>query len=342
MKCFRRSAGVRRVAARCAMGVAASLMIAPAMAQGWKPQKNVEIVSTAGAGGSADRGARVVQKYFQAMPGMPSVTVSNRTGGGGIVALTFMAQHPGDAHYLATMATNVLTNQIVGVTQLSYRDFTPINILVREYIVVSVLPDSPLASSKDVIARLRKDPGSMTFGFGTSPGNQNHVVIAMMARAAKVDPKLLKTVIFKSGSDAATAMLGGHVDALVGTPGTILPHIQGGRARAIGTSAPQRQQGPYAQTPTLREGGIDAVYYAWRGYLGPRGLTPQQVAYWEQAFAKVTEADEWKQDLQKNAWTEDFRGAAEARKHLDSEFELLKTILAELGVAGSRKPTEEK
>ena len=54
----------------------------------------------------------------------------------------------------------------------------------------------------------------------------------------------------------------------------------------------------------------------------------------------MTEADEWKQDLQKNAWTEDFRGAAEARKHLESEFELLRTILAELGVAGSRKSGE--
>jgi putative tricarboxylic transport membrane protein len=238
------------------------------------------------------------------------------------------------------MATNLLTNQIVGVTQLSYRDFTPLNILVREYVVVSVLPDSPLASAKDLLARLRKDPGSVAFGFGTSPGNQNHVVIAMIARAAKVDPKLVKSVIFKSGNEAATAMLGGHVDVLVGTPGTILPHIQGGRARALGTTAPQRQQGAYAQTPTLRENGIDATYYSWRGFLGPRGLTPPQIAYWEQAFAKVVEADEWKQDLQKNAWTEDFKNAADARKHLDSEFELLRTILAELGVAGSKKPGE--
>ena len=317
-----------------------ALVSAPAGAQAWKPQKNVEIVSTAGAGGSADRGARVVQKYLQAMPGMPSVTVSNRTAGGGVLAYTYIAQHPGDAHYLATMATNLLTNQIVGVTQLSYRDFTPLNILVREYIVVSVLPDSPLAGAKDLLARLRKDPASVSFGFGTSPGNQNHVVIAMIARAAKADPKAIKSVIFNSGAAAATAMLGGHVDVLVGTPGTILPHITAGKARALGISAPQRQQGPYAQTPTLRESGADAVYYAWRGFLGPRGLTAPQIAYWEQAFAKVTEAEEWKDDLRKNAWNEDFRGAAEARKHLDSEFELLKTILSELGVAGSKKPGE--
>lgn len=311
-----------------------ALALGPVHAQAWKPQKTVEIVSSAGAGGSADRGARVVQKYLQAMPGMPGVIVSNRTGGGGSLTYVYLSQHPGDPHYLGTMATNLLTNQIVGVSPLSYRDFTPLNILLREYVVVSVLPDSPLITSKDILARLRKDPASLSFGFGTSPGNQNHVVIAMIARAAKVDPKLIKSVIFKSGNEAATAMLGGHVDVLVGTPGTILPHLTGGKARALGVSAPQRQPGPYAQTPTLRENGIDAVYYAWRGFLGPRGLTQPQIAYWEQAFAKVTEADEWKQDLQKNAWTEDYRGAAEARKHLDSEFELLRTILAELGVAG--------
>lgn len=312
----------------------------PASAQGWKPQKTVEIVSSAGAGGAADRGARLVQKYLQSLPGMPAVIVSNRTGGGGTVAFTYMAQHPADAHFLGTMATNIVTNNIVGLTQLSYRDFTPLNILVREYIVVSTQPQSSVASTKDLIERLRKDPAFVSFGFGTAPGNQNHVVIAMIARAARVDPKALKTVIFNSGNAAATAMLGGHVDVLVGTPGTILPHLNANRARALGVSAPQRQQGAYAATPTLRESGVDAVYYAWRGYLGPRGLTPQQIAFWEQAFAKIVEAEEFKQDLQKNAWNEDFRNAAETRKHLDSEYEFLRTILTELGVAGSKKPAE--
>jgi putative tricarboxylic transport membrane protein len=322
-----------------ALAAAVVLPAAQAHGQTWKPQKTVEIVSSAGAGGSADRGARVVQKYLQALPGMPSVIVSNRTGGGGSVAYIFVSQHPGDAHYLGTMATNLLTNQIVGVSPLSYRDFTPLNILLREYVVVSVLPDSPLATSKDLLARLRQNPTSVSFGFGTSPGNQNHVVIGMIARAAKVDPKQLKTVIFNSGNAAATAMLGSHVDVLVGTPGTILPHISGGKARAIGISAPQRQQGAYASTPTLRENGIDAYYYAWRGFLAPRGITPAQITFWEQAFTKVVEGEEWKQDLQKNAWIEDFRNAAETRKHLDAEYELLRTILPELGVT-AKKPGE--
>jgi len=321
---------------QCVLAAASILLQQEAAAQTWKPQKHVEIVSSAGAGGSADRGARVVQKYLQAFPGMPPVNVSNRTGGGGTVAFTYVSQHAGDAHILGTMGTNLLTNQIVGVSPLSYRDFTPLNILLREYVVVSVLPGSPLASAKDLTARLKKDPVSVTFGFGTSPGNQNHVVIGMIAKSAGVDPKALKTVIFNSGNAAATAMLGGHVDVLVGTPGTILPHLTSGKARALGISARDRQPGAYAQTTTLRENGIDAVYYSWRGFLGPRGITPAQIAFWEQAFAKVVEADEWKQDLEKNAWNEDFRGSAETRRHLDAEYKLLSTILVELGVVAPK------
>ena len=87
-----------------------------------------------------------------------------------------------------------------------------------------------------------------------------------------------------------------------------------------------------AAIPTLREQGIDAVYYSWRGFIGPKGLTPAQIAFWEQAFAKVIQGEEWKKDLEENAWGEDFRGSAETRKHLDAEYELLRKMLVDLGV----------
>src|SRR4051794_31927786 len=75
------------------------------VAQEWKPERNVEMVVNSGAGGAADRQARIVHRALQALPGMPSLTVTNRTGGGGIVALTFMTQHPGDAHYVSNLTT---------------------------------------------------------------------------------------------------------------------------------------------------------------------------------------------------------------------------------------------
>jgi putative tricarboxylic transport membrane protein len=289
-------------------------------------------VVNSGAGGAADRQSRLVQKNLQTLPGMPSITVVNRAGGGGMVALSFMSQHPGDAHFISVLSTAIVTNHLIGTSKLSFRDVTPLNIVMREYITTTVRIDSAITDARDLMARLKKDPGSVSFGFATARGNQNHIVIGMLAKAAGVDPKLLKTVVFQSGAAGLTAVLGGHVDMLVGTPGTALTQAGSGKARILGMTAPTRQSGRLADVPTFREQGVDAVYYAWRGFLGPKGITPAQIAFWEHAFEKISQADSWKQDLERNGWTEDLRNAEETRKHLESENELLGRMLVELGV----------
>ena len=304
----------------------------PALAQAWKPDRNVEIVVNSGAGGAADRQARFIQRMLQSVPGIPSLTVVNRSGGGGIVALTFMTQHAGDANYLSTLTTAILTNNLVGATKLSFRDITPLNIVMREYIVATVRSDASIGSARDLVARLKKDPGGVTFGFATARGNQNHIVIGMIARAAGVDPKALKIVVFPSGAAGLTAVLGGHLDVLIGTPGTALAQAESGKARVLAMSAPARQTGKLAGIPTFREQGIDALYYSWRGFLLPKNVTPAQIAFWEQAFEKITQAESWKQDLDNNGWSEDLRNAAETRKHLEAEQEMLAHMLTDLGV----------
>lgn len=318
---------------RVLIGASLCALVTLAHAQAWKPQRNIDFSVSAAAGGAADRQARLIQRFLQALPEMPSVTVSNRAGGGGNIAWTFLAQHAGDAHYFATLSVGLLTNEILGTSKLGYREFTPLNILMREYIVATVRADSPITSARDLVAKLKQDPTSLSLAFAAARGNQNHVVIGMLAKAAGVDPKLLKIVVFNSGGQGATAMLGGHVDVLVGTPGTALPHLQGGKARVIGISAPVRQKDAYANVPTFREQGIDAHYYSWRGTVGAKGLTPAQVAFWDQAFAKIVQDDEWQQDLQKNSWADGFLNSTATRKHLDAEYELLRKMLVELGVA---------
>jgi putative tricarboxylic transport membrane protein len=314
-------------------GCAAGLIVAGAVAaQEWKPGRNVDIVVASGAGGSSDRTARVVQRLLQANPAFPSISVSNRQGGGGTVAWTYLAQQPGDAHFIATFSPTMVTNQLLGVSKLRHTDFTPLSIILREYVLVSVNAGSPITSGKALLERIRKDPTALSFAFAAAPGNHNHVVIGMIFKAAGADPKLSKVVIQKSGGTGATAVLGGHIDVLVGAPANVLPHIQAGTMRAIGLSAPQRQTGAAAELPTLKEQGIDAVFYSWRGFLGAKDLTPAQVAFWDAAFAKALQAEDWKQDLAKNAWAEDLMNAAETRKHVDREQELIAGMLGELGL----------
>jgi len=316
----------------CLLPSAFCLAAAPAAAQDWKPSKNIDIIVSSGPGGAADREAREAQKFLQELPGMPPVVVTNRQGGGGSVAWTFVSQRAGDAHILSTLNVALLTNQILGTTQVGYRDLTPLTILMREFIAVWTRAESPIASAKDLVARLKKNPQSVSFGLSPALGNQNHIVLGMIAKAAGIDPKLLKIVVYSSGGQGTTAALGGHVDIWAGTLGGALPHAQSGAIRVLGISSEQRQPGSAAELPTFREQGVDAAYFAFRGFVGPGGLTPAQRAFWDQSFSKIVQGEEWKKAELKNAWGSGYLDSAGTRKHLDAEFELLRKILADLGV----------
>ncbi len=303
----------------------------PLQAQPWTPTRNIEITVSSGAGGAADREARELQRHMQALPGMPAITVNNRPGGGGSIAWSSLNQHQGDAHWLATMNVALLTNPIIGASTLRYQDLTPLAILMREYIAVWTRADSPIKSAKELIARLKASPSSVSFGLSPALGNQNHIVLGMLAKAAGVDPKALKIVVY-AGGPGVTAALGGHIDAWVGTLGGAIPLAHAGKVNLMGISAPQRQLGKAIALPTFREQGIDAVYAAYRGIIGPGGLSAAQRAYWDATFAKVVSSAEWKAAALEHAWEVDYKNSAETRRFLDAEYPVLRKTLLELGV----------
>ncbi len=311
--------------------IAATSAVTSLHAQDWKPTRTIEIAVSSGAGGAADREARELQRHLQALPGMPALTVNNRPGGGGAIAWSSLNQHAGDAHWLATMNVALLTNHIVGASPLRYQDLTPLAILMREHIAVWTHAASPIKSAKELIAQLKANPSSVSFGLSPALGNQNHIVLGMLAKAAGIDPKALKIVVY-SGGTGPTAALGGHIDAWVGTLGGTIPLANAGKVNVMGVSAEQRQPGKAVALPTFREQGIDAVYAAYRGIIGPRGLSAAQRAYWDLTFAKVVHSDGWKQAQLEHAWAADYRNSADTRKFLDAEYALLRKILSELGV----------
>lgn len=302
-----------------------------ASAQAWKPAANVEIVVASGAGGASDRSARLLQKLLLQTSLFQTISVANRPGGGGTIAWTYVSQRAGDPHTIATFSSTMLTNHALGVGKLSYRDFTPLSILIREYPMIVVKAGSPITSTKELGARLKKDPTSVSFSFAASRGNHNHILIGMIAQAAGAEARATKVVIVKSAGEGTSQVLGGHVDAYIGTLGTLAPLLENGQLHALGISAPDRQPGKGAGIPTFREQGFNAVYSSWRGFIGPKGLTPAQLAFWDQAFARVVQAEDWKKDLEDNAWAEDFRDSAEVPKLLDSEEKLIAKMLTDLG-----------
>lgn len=317
-----------------AVALVASTSCAAAQAQPWAPSRNVEIIVGVGPGGGLDRTARRIQKIVQDH-GMLDVTatVINKPGGGSTIAQVYLNQHAGDAHYLEISATSLLTNFILGRSPHSYRDFTPIAMLYDEYIGFAVNADSPLKTGRDLLAALKSDPQSLPIGIATSAGNTNHIAAGLAAKHAGADPRKLKVVVFNSGGESMTALLGGHVALVITPSANTIRHLESGRMRVLAIAAPRRLSGPLAVVPTWQEHGADIVVANWRPVIGPRGLSADQVAFWEAFFARLTASETWKSDIEKAGGVNHYMPSAALKRYLEAQHAEFKATLTELGLA---------
>jgi putative tricarboxylic transport membrane protein len=260
------------------------------------------------------------------------ISVVNKPAGGSSIAYNYANQYPGSGNYLVMGSRSLLTNNLTGHGP-SYTELTPVVRLFDEYISVTVKPVSPIKSGKDLIAFMRKDPTAVTFGIATSLGAPNHAGAAAALKAAGIDIKKMKNVIFPSGGAASTALLGGHVDVVPISVGFGSQLLRNNQVRIIAVTSPKRLPGVLKDVPTWKEQGYDAVVEQWRIFIGPKGMTREQLAYWESVFKRMMDAEEWKNELEANFWTANFQTSAEARKFLAKDNEDAKAFLTELGLA---------
>ena len=301
------------------------------MAQAWKPEKAVEVVVSSAPGDSNDRVARIIQKIVQEQKLVATpVAVLNKPGGNQTISRAYINQNPGDAHYLEIGNPTLIANQVVG-RQL-YTDFTPIALMINEFAAVTVRTDSPFKNAQDLIAQLRKDPGSVAIGV-SNLGGTNHLTLSLLAKAGGVDIKRLRVVVFKTNAEGLTALLGGHIHLVVSAVATAIGQMRDGKAKIISVSSPQRLGGDLAQVPTLREQGYDVSLSNWRAIIGPKGLTAAQIGYWEGVMGKVVATAEWKTTLEQQFWDGNFLRSSEFAKYMDNEYAQTRPVMLELGLS---------
>jgi putative tricarboxylic transport membrane protein len=309
-------------------------LIVSGAAQGWAPQKNVEIVVPVAPGGTNDKLARAIERTLVAGKIVnTAVNVVHRAGGGTQIAAAYVMQHPGDPHYLLMGTSTMLTAHIMGQAKQTYTDFTPIATIFNDYVVLAVNSASPMKTGKDLIARMKSDAQAVPLGFSSSLGNHHHIIAGLFMKGIGVSPRELKTVIFKGSSESITALLGGHIELVSTGAGNAAPHMTAGKLRILGVSSGQRLPGAMAPIPTWREQGVDLVYGSWRSIIGPKGITAEQVTFWENALRKVVESADWKAELEKNYWGDFFMTGAQMKKTFEHEYKEMKAVLVDLGLA---------
>ena len=128
-------------------------------------------------------------------------------------------------------------------------------------------------------------------------------------------------------------MLSGDLDLVASTISNLVTLMSAGKLRLIAISAPSRLGGALADVPTWKEQGVDVQLVAAQGVMGPRGLTAEQIAYWENALSRLQRSPEYLTLLERHYWTANFKGHEEAKRYYDAQYLAWKRSLTDLGMA---------
>jgi putative tricarboxylic transport membrane protein len=299
-------------------------------AEGSYPNKPVAFITHSGPGGGMDT---MLRRMTDIMAKDRLVTqqtrVENIQGGGGAKAMTALVKRKGDDHVLAGM-TSVwvaapLTNPDIKV---SYKDMTTVALLGLDPNIVVVRSDAPFKSMKELIDYAKANPNKLKQAGGSVASNPNFDRISIgESTGASWD-----YVAFPSGGEAVTALLGGHVDLVIGQPADMSGHLRGGTLRALASFSEARLTG-HPQVPTLRETGVSAQVSRGtvRGIVAPPDFSKTALQYWEDILRKLTLTQAYQQFSSEIELFPKFLPGAEFRQFLDEESDTLKKALGRLG-----------
>ena len=264
-----------------------------AAAAAWKPRRPVEFVIMAGAGGGADRLARLIQSIIETekLADVPFIPI-NRGGGSGAEALRYLRDKAGNPHIImATLNsyyTTPIRNPSLGV---NIEQFTPIARLAEDTFVLWVNAESDINSVDDYVSAVRQAGGGSWKMGGTGSGQEDSLVTAMLERAYGIEHTY---VPFKGGGTVAKNLIGNHIDSTVNNPSEQLGFYQAGKSRPLAAFTEERIP-TFSDVPTFGELGKDNMaYFMQRSVVAPPGINDEVREYYVNLFQKVYNSPTWR------------------------------------------------
>ena len=290
------------------------------------PSRPIELVVPAGAGGGTDVLARAFAEAAKKHLPQP-ITVINRPGASGMIGHGDMINARPDGYKLAVVFAEIVIVPHLGLTKLSYEDFTPIARLNADPAAITVRADAPWNTIEDFLAASKAKPGE------TKMGNSGNGSIWHLAHAALEDKVGVKyiPVPFSGAAPAVVALLGGHVDAVAVSPGEVATHVASGKLKTLVVMADQRLKG-FEKVPTLKERGIDLSIGTWRGLAAPKGTPPEVLAILTEATKKSADEPVLREALDRLSMGFAYADAETFRADMKRDNELFKGLVTRLGI----------
>src|SRR5687768_11779012 len=320
-----------RVALACA--VVSAVFAAPTPAWGQHVWPELRITAPAAPGGGWDQTARALQQALQAEGLVRTVAVENVTGAAGTIGLArFMGAERGRGDALMVSGLIMLGGVVMHASPITLADVTPVARLTGEYEVIVVPAASPFRTLADLVAALKANPESISWG-GGSAGGSDQMLAGLLAEAVGVSPRRVNYIAFSGGGESLAAIVGGQVSVGVNGLAELEGQIRAGTVRALAISSASRLPG--LDVPTLREQGVPVDFENWRSVVGPPGLSAGQRARLEELVTKVARSRSWAGLLARYRWIDRFLPANDFERFAAAEEQRVRAVLAQFGTGRS-------
>ena len=242
------------------------------------PAKPLRVIVPFAPGGSTDIFARLVAERLSAVFAQP-VVVENRAGASGNIGAEAVAKSAPDGHTLLMATTGVMAINNALFRNMGYdaaRDLEPVIFIASITNVLAVPLDLPAKSVAELVALAKKDPGKLTFA-SSGAGSSTHLSAELFKSMAGID---VVHIPFKGSGQALIDVVAGRVSMIFDNMPSALPHIRGGKLRALGVTGLKRSPA-LPEVPTISEAGTDMELrgyesLSWSGFAVPAG-TPRDI-----------------------------------------------------------------
>jgi putative tricarboxylic transport membrane protein len=291
---------------------------------------SVKFMIPANPGGGWDTTGRTLAQAMTKAGAVKNVQFDNKGGAGGTIGLAqFVNTSKGDGNAIMVGGMVMVGGIILNKSAVNLSMVTPLARLTGEYEVIVVPAASPIKTMKDLVAKFKADPGSVSWG-GGSAGGTDHILAGMIAQAVGVDPAKVNYIPYAGGGEAQAAILGNHVTAGVSGYSEFAAQIKAGKFRALAISADKKIPG--IDVATLKDQGIDVELFNWRGVFGAPGITDAQKKALLAALDTTVKSAGWKEALAKQEWTDIYMAGDGFAKYIDEENKRIGDILGKLAL----------
>ena len=292
---------------------------------------SIHFLIPGGAGGGWDGTARGTGEALTKAGLVGKASYENMSGGGGGKAIGYLIENAASNHdTLMVNSTPIIIRSLTNVFPHNFRDLSLVSGTIGDYAALVVSSDSSYTNMKDLVTDFKANPTKTAIGGGSVPGGMDHLVAAMVMKAAGADPTAVNYVAYDAGGQAMAGLLSGEVKAISTGFSEAVALANAGEVRIIGVTSNDRVSA-YGNAPTMKEQGIDTYFVNWRGFFAAPGVPQEKINEYRTAIAAMYDTPEWEAIRARNGWENIHNSGEDFQAFLEKQEKEIGDLMRQLG-----------